>query len=206
LFCEKSLALGPMMEMEEIWLAMAPAFERVMVEEAEATFSVCAWKATLLEEIASEGELVPVPLRVTFCGELEALSTNEMDADFAPVDAGANETLMPHSPAIPTAPPPIGQVVPEMILNSAAFGPLMEMELTCSGKLPVLVKPIDCGPLATPTFCEPKFSVAGATLAVGAAADPIPVNCTVCVAAVAFPELSVMAMLALKVPCVCGAN
>jgi hypothetical protein len=205
LFCEKFPALGPLSAIDEICIAIAPAFERV-IGEVDATFNVCGWKPMLFDEIVSDGKLMPVPLSDTFCGEFDALSTNEMEAAFEPVDAGANKTLIPHSPAIPTLPPLIGQVVPEVILNSAEFGPLMEMALTCKGKLPVLFKATDCGPLALPTLSDPKFSADGATLAVGAGADPIPVNCTACVAVFTFPELSVNTMLALKVPIVSGAN
>jgi len=145
---------------------------------------------------------MPVPLNATLCGEPEALSENESVADFAPVDAGAKTTLTLQDAETPTLPPPAGHVVPDAILNSDAFVPLIAIELTFNGKLPVLLSPAVCGALEVPTLCEPKSSVAGAMLAVGAAAVPVPVSATNCDAAETFPELSVNAMVAVKGPIV----
>ena len=84
--------------------------------------------------------VIPVPDRVTVCGEPEALSVTLTLADFAPVLVGVKVTAIAHEfPAARLA----GQLF--VWENIAAFVPVIPIELIASAAVPLFVRVTDCG-------------------------------------------------------------
>ena len=84
---------------------------------------------TLVGEIAKP---MPVPVKVTVCGDPGALSVIVIDAFRPPATLGENVTTMLQLP-------PAATVVPQLLLwvKSAGLAPVTVMLLTASGTLPV---------------------------------------------------------------------
>jgi hypothetical protein len=118
---------------------------------------------------------VPVPLRDTVCGELEALSAMVSVAPKVPADAGVKATEIEQ--LLPAASEP-----PQLLvwLKSVAFAPVIPMPLIWSGVMPMtlltiitagtsleLVKVTVCVALVVPVAAE-KLSEADVSVTVGA--------------------------------------
>jgi len=140
----------------------------------------------------------PVPLKLTVCGELAALSVMVMDAVRAPAAVGLNATLI-----VQFAP---AATVPHVLVStkSPPFVPVTATEVTKSATLPLFVSVTVCGvPLVVPTGWLANVIDAGDNVAAGAPPTAVPVRLTDCGE---LPALSVMVMNAARVPFVVGLN
>jgi hypothetical protein len=112
----------------------------------------------LLVPTASDGKVggadkltvgaVPVPLKLTACGLLLALSVNERLPDAAPAAVGVNVTATVQDPDAATG-LEVEHVVPEAAI---AKGTVTLMAVKVRLALPVLVRVTGCDPLAVPRF------------------------------------------------------
>jgi hypothetical protein len=110
------------------------------------------------------------------CGEPGALSLTEIVAASVPVEFGSNVTVMVQDA-------PAASVLPQVLVlaKDALLAPVRLRPVIVSGALPVLVSVAFCAVLVVPLCTEPKFSVAGVSVAAGAAAVvPAPVRVLVC--------------------------
>jgi len=116
-----------------------------------------------------------VPVSVTVCGELAALSAIDTVALKVAIEVGVKVTEM-----LQLA--PAASAVPQVFVCAklAAPAPVTVMPEILSGALPLLLSCAVWVALATP-LVEVKVSVAGVTDAIGAVtAVPAPVKATVC--------------------------
>ena len=123
----------------------------------------------LADRVTGELELLPVPLRLTVCGLLPALSVKASVPVAAPVAVGVNVT-----PTLQLA--PAATLVPQ-VLVAIPKGPLTVMAENTSNPLWLLVSVTDLAELVEPTAVVLKLkdvadSVTGAL--------PVPVRLTVC--------------------------
>ena len=128
------------------------------------------------EATTKSGVVVPVPVRLTVCGEPVALSVTRMLPVALPVVTGAKVTEMAQlAPAASDAP----QLL--VSLNSPIRGELgAVMPVMVSGTLPVLLSVTVCAAEVVPAAAV-KLSDAGVRTATGAeAAVPVPLSATVC--------------------------
>src|SRR5450759_5056793 len=89
-----SLALVPVMVSPERVIAVLSLFVSVTVFAALALLRTCLPKARIVTEVVAWA--TPVPVRLTVCGQMLALSAIESVAVMAPVAAGVNVTLIVH--------------------------------------------------------------------------------------------------------------
>ncbi len=153
-------------------------------------FTLCDPKPRLLGDASRSGVGAPVPLREICCELPGALSVKLRLALLVPTECGANRTATVQFEPIPTVPPPAGQV-PPAIEKSAAFVPVTAMPVTLSAALPLFVSVTLSGALDVAMIWLPNPREAGAILATGALAIPVPVSGTSCLELTTFPELSV---------------
>jgi hypothetical protein len=146
-------------------------------------------KLTLVELRLTPGAM-PVPLRLTVCGLVLALSVTVSVPLSGPVVVGAKLTLMVQLPLAARVEGLEGQLVVSEKL------PLVTMLLIVRGIVPVLLRVTGCEAPVVPTAWLPKEGrVEGETEAVGAVA--VPVKVTVCGLLLA---LSVMVRVPFSVP------
>jgi hypothetical protein len=137
---------------------------------------------------------VPVPLKVTVCGLLPALSVNERLPETVPTPVGVKVTATMHDPDAATG-FEVEQVIPELAI---AKGPVMAIAVKLRLELPVLVTVIVCAGLLVPTGSEGKV---GGADKLTAAPVPVPVRLTLCGLVKA---LSVIVKVALRAPIALG--
>jgi hypothetical protein len=141
---------------------------------------------------------VPVPVKVTVCGLLPALSANERLPEFVPRAVGVKVTATVQEPEAATG-LEVEHVVPEMAI---AKGPVVLIAVNVRLALPVLVTVTFCAGLVVPTGSDGK--VGGADrLTTGALVVPVPPKLNVCGLLLA---LSVSERLPEAAPTVVGVN
>lgn len=112
------------------------------------------------------GELLPVPLKVTFCGLPVALSATFNVAVRVPLALGANNTLIwQYSPP---ARVPVGlHIIPEFgkgTPKSLAFVPVTVKPAKVTVAVPLFTTVTLIGELVVPTFCEGNVKLDGVTV------------------------------------------
>jgi hypothetical protein len=144
----KSVELGPVMETLLMESAALPVLVSVTVCAAlvEPTCAVKVSGPVAERETTGAGVTVPVPLRVTDCGEPAALSVRETDAAKVVAEAGVKVTDMAHLA-------PAARDLPHVFVCAKSLGlvPVMEMLPMESAALPVLVSVTACAALVAPT-------------------------------------------------------
>jgi hypothetical protein len=138
--------------------------------------------------------VVPIPLRVTFCGLPAALSLMLSAAVRVPDAVGLNVILMLQLAAVANELPHVW-----VCAKSLALVPVTAIAVMLKVVLPMLVSTTVFAELVLPMATVPKFKLLGESFAV----VPIPLNVTFCGLPV---ELSVMARAALRVPEAVGVN
>lgn len=143
--------------------------------------------------------IVPVPPRLTNCGEGLALSATDSDADRLPVAVGAKVTRIGHEfPALSVALGPIGQLF--VCAKSPALVPVMEILEIVSGPVPVFFSVTVCGWLGgVPGFWPANVRLDGVKFT--PAAVPVPLTGTVCGEGL---SLSLMETAAMRLPVAAG--
>ena len=131
---------------------------------------------------------VPVPVRATVCGLLNALSVNVSAPVAAPSPVGVNVT--------PTAQFPLAAMLAPQVLVAMANGPLATMLLMLSAALRRLVTVTERAALVLPAATFPKLRLLGEKVT-GATPDPLS-------GTLWLPALSVMATLPLALPVTSG--
>jgi hypothetical protein len=128
-----------------------------------------------LELIVKLGAAVPVPLRVTLCGEPLALSATVSVAEYAEVEVGLNVTaIVQLAPAF--------SVVPQTVVSAKtlALVPPMTMLLILRAALPVFCRVMLCAALVVPESAL-KVSDEGLSETTGAEVTvPTPISVTAC--------------------------
>ena len=168
LAAEKEARATPVTEMPETVRSALPVFLTVIACRVEVVLIRAEPKASEVGDTAASGAS-PVPLTATVLDDdpsLLLLWAMLISADFAPVVAGANDTLMVQ--VLPTATVP--QVVAE---KEAASTPVTETPETRRSTLPVLLTVMVCGLDTDPAFTEPKASGACDTAASGPSPFPV---------------------------------
>lgn len=114
---------------------------------------------------------LPVPVKLTDCGLVTALSLTDNIPERVPVAEGLNLMLMVQlAPAF--------RVVPQVVAdcrNSATFALLMLIPVNVVARL--FFKVITCAALVVPTVCAANVSVAGVT---ATGTSPVPVSAKDC--------------------------
>lgn len=113
----------------------------------------------------------PVPVRVTICGEFDAVSLTVITPGMLPVVSGANVTLIVQvAPAL--------RLLPQVLV--CAKSPVAGGIEIVVEAVPVFFTVITLGALVVGTACAAKVSAAGVTVTVTVVAFPVPVRGTVC--------------------------
>lgn len=172
LVCEKEVAFEPPMVMPERVNAAVPVFLSVIPCVAEEELTMVEANARLVGERETAGAL-PVPLRVTACGELVALSAKLSEAESAPAAEGLKVTETVHDALIASDAP---QVV--VSVKEVAFVPVMIMPERVSAAVPVLVSVTVCAAAEAPVLVAAKVRLAAERVTVGAV--PVPLRATAC--------------------------
>jgi hypothetical protein len=197
LVCPKSPAFVPVTAMLAIDRAPDPVF-----------FSVTDWAVLVaptfwlvnvrLPEVSdATGIPTPVPLRVTVCGDPDALSVTVTDAPRLPAAVGVNVTEMLQFP-------PAATLAPHVLVcaKSPAFVPVTAMLVIDRAPDPVLFSVTAWAVLVAPTFWLVKVRLPEVSDAIGTP-TPVPVRVTVC----GDPDaLSVMVTEAFRLPAAVGVN
>ncbi len=133
------------------WRDELPIFDMVMVwVEAWPTGNVA--KVTDVAEKEAMGPLaVPVPVSVTNCGEVMALSLTRSVAESGPVAVGAKAIEMVQELPLRSW---AGQAL--VARNALALAPVMETPVNCMAVAPLLVRVTDWVAEVMPTGDEPK--------------------------------------------------
>jgi hypothetical protein len=114
----------------------------------------------------------PVPVKVTICGEFDAVSLTVITPGMLPVVAGVNVTLIVHiAPAL--------RVPPQVLPVCAKSPDAGEIESDVEA-VPVFFTVTTLAVLGVPTACAVNVSAAGVTVTVTVVALPVPVRPTVC--------------------------
>ena len=150
------------------------------------------------DTVADEVPPDPVPVRLTDCGLLVALSVNCNAAVRVPGAVGLKTTVAEQAPPATRLEP---QVVP-LSTKSAALVPLTATLLIVTAVLRVLVTVTDCAALLDPTAVLANDRLPGLTLTPFAAV-PSPVNATACGL---LSAVSVNCSVADRLPVVVGAK
>lgn len=148
------------------------------------------------ESVTGKGCPVPVPLNVTDCGELLALSVMVMAAVKAPVTIGAKCPWIVQFD-------PTARLVPQLLAktNEDAPAPVIAMLVIDRAAVPELVSVTDWEPLDEPTFTDPNERLVAERVTGGI--TPVPLSATLCGEPAA---LSVMVMAAVSAPPAVGAK
>ena len=122
---------------------------------------------------------VPVPFRMTDCGEFDAVPLTVKVAVSAPTMLGLKTTLIWQ---LAPAPRLVGQLLPLPLTKSAALAPLTRMfEMASTEVEEALVRVTVCGALAVPFRVSGKITGDGASSINPDPAMPLPTSGTVCV-------------------------
>jgi hypothetical protein len=122
----------------------------------------------------TEGAAVPVPVRVTFCGEPVALSVMLKVPDSADAEAGLKATKSEHEAPAPRVAPQLPSSRKEV-----ALVPPSAIEVSVTDTVDVFVIVTTCASLVVPTMVFGKAMEAGVTVRVGVVgAFPVPVKAT----------------------------
>ena len=159
--------------------------------------TACVPKVRLVvDKVTAPADAVPVPVRLTACGLLLALSVTVTFAVRTPVVVGLKLTVM-----VQLA--PAAKLVPQdwLPVKSPALAPVRAMLVILSAVLPGLVRVAVCEALVVPTTWLPKLRLAGDKVTVPATVAPVPLRATLCGLPVA---LSLMLSEALRVPAAAG--
>jgi hypothetical protein len=152
-----------------------------------------------MEKSAAGGGAVATPVSEHVCGEPGALSLTESVAVSVPAAVGSRVIEMVHEA-------PATSVPPQLLVTAkdALLVPVRLMLVMVSAALPVLVSVAVCAVLLVPVSMEPKSSLAGVSVAAGAAgAVPVPVSVLVCGEPLALSETL---RVAVAEPTVAGAK
>jgi len=156
-------------------------------------------KARAAVDSVTIGTATPVPLSVTDCGELAALSVIVKLADRLPAAVGAKVMLTVQVPAgamlLPT------QVF--VLVKSPGLVPVMLTALTVKAAFPLFVIVIAWPALVVPIFWLANVRLTGKSMTPGASATPRPLSVTDCGESAA---LSVIERLAGRFPAMVGVN
>lgn len=125
---------------------------------------------TLVAPFAARLKSMPVPLKLTVCVPLGALSVSTSEPVREPAVVGANSTTK--SQALPTP-----SEVPQ-VLEAIAKSPLIFVAAKASGRPPLLVRVMVCVGESSPTPVPPKLMVDGDSETPGGA-TPVPFRITV---------------------------
>ena len=191
----KSPALVPLNAMPLMVNAVLPVLFKVTVCPAlvEPTFWLVKVK---LEAVNAAVGALPVPVKLTNCGLVLALSLIVIVADLAPDAVGEKVTVI-----LQLLPADTG--LPHVLLwaKSPALVPVTTTELTVSVAFPVLFTVTPCEALVVPTDCPEKVRLEAVRLTAGP--DPVPVRPMVCGLVEA---LSTALTEAVRVPTPVGVN
>jgi len=114
----------------------------------------------------------PVPVKVTICGEFDAVSVIVITPGMLPVVAGVNVRL-----TVQLAPAP--SVLPQVVLDCAKSPDAGEIESEVEA-VPVFFTVTTLGGvLVDPTACAVNVSAAGVTVTVTVVAFPVPLRVTI---------------------------
>jgi hypothetical protein len=161
-----ALALVPVMVSPERVIAVLSLFVSVTVFAALVLLGTCLSKARVVTEVVAWA--TPVPVRLTVCGQMLALSAIESVAVMAPVAAGVNVTLIVHEA---WAASDVPQVFAEMA-NALALVPVMVSPERVMAVLSLFVSVAFFAALVLLTPCLPKDRVAGVNVACAKADEP----------------------------------
>jgi hypothetical protein len=137
---------SPLAEMPEPEMVSAALPLLVRVMDCGALLVPDVWAAKEREEadkLTTGSEDVPVPLKLTVCGLLEALSVTVKVPESGPVAVGEKVTLIVQEPPAATLPPQL------LVSPKLALGAMLVM---LSAALPVLLRVTGCDPLVVPEF------------------------------------------------------
>ena len=132
-----------------------------------------------------------MPLRTTVCGDPEASSAIETEAEKLAAESGVKVTEMEQLA-------PAASVAPQVLVwaNSDGFVPVTVIPLMFSTALPVFLSVATCAVAVVPD-CAVKLSEVGVMVAMGAGgAVPMPLRITVCGDPVALSAIERMAVKA----------
>lgn len=118
-----------------------------------------------VSETAGANAAVPVPVRVTNCGEPGALSAMDSAALSAPVVAGLNSI---DTEQVAEAASVVPQVVADL-MNDVALVPLMASDVRFSGAVPEFLMLTTCAAVVEPTVVGVNVKEAGVRLTAGSA-------------------------------------
>jgi hypothetical protein len=115
----------------------------------------------------------PVPVKVTICGEFEAVSLTVITPEMLPVAEGLNVTLIVHvAPAL--------RLLPQVVLDCAKSPDAGEIESEVEAVPVFFTVTTLAGVLVDPTACAVNVSAAGVTVIVTVVAFPVPVRLMDC--------------------------
>jgi hypothetical protein len=197
----KSVGFSPPITMLVIVSGPVPVLLKVMVcGELELPTKVLA-KVRLDGFTPAVGTPMPDPVSAAVCVEpftFPALSVTISTPLRLPGAPGVKVTEMRQFDPAATEPAQLFEAA-----KSDAFAPPMAMLAMVNAAVPELLRVMVCAPLAVATFWLGKTTVLGATAAAGTPA-PVPVKFTVCVVPDTLLALSVIVIIAVRVPVAAG--
>jgi hypothetical protein len=179
---------GPLVTMPES--VSNPLWLLVKVTDLGELVEPTAVVPKLRDEVDSVTGAAPVPLRVTICGLVTALSVKVSVPVAAPSPVGVKAT--------PTLQLPLAAMPAPQVLLAMANGPLATMLLKLSAVLIRLVTVTERAAPVLPTARFPKLKLLGEKVT---GATPLPLSAAIC-----FPALSVIVTLPVALPAVVGEN
>lgn len=165
----KSVAFVPaMLTFETTTVPAALTLVRVIVCGVLLVPTVWAAKVKLVGESETA---VPVPLRVTLCGLLLALSVRVTAALRMLIVVGLKVTLMVQLALA-------ANDVPQLLVSKKSFGfvPVIAMLVNVTAMVEGFVTEIVCAALVVPTTCTAKVRAVGETVRLLVPAAPVPVS------------------------------
>jgi hypothetical protein len=189
--CAKSPALVPVIAIPLIVKLVVPTLLSVTVS---AGLDVPRATVPKLRLVGESFAVVPIPIRLTFCGLPAALSVTLRAAVRVPLAVGLNVILM-----LQLA--PVANELPQVWVcaKSPALVPVIAIPLIVKVVVPILVSVTGFAGLDVPRATVPKLRLVGESFAV----VPIPVRPTFCGLPAA---LSVTLRAAVRVPLAVGLN
>lgn len=162
---EKSPLFVPVMAMLEMLIAVVARFRRVTLV---ALLVVPTVRLANAIEVGDKETAVPVPLRLTVCGLVLALSATVTAALLVPTALGENVTEIVHE--LPAA-----RLVPQVVdrAKSAVFVPVMAMLVMLKVAVPVFLSVTAVPVLVVPSCRVPNETDVGDKVTAGAV--PVPV-------------------------------
>lgn len=190
-------AKSPLTSAIEIGVDAVPVFFTVTVFAALVVPTVCAANVSLVgETVTTTVPALPVPVRLTVCGELLALSVIKIEPVSVPADSGVNVTLIVQ---LAGEAPSVGP----QVVDFTAKSPLAGEIVIGVDPVPVFFTVTVLAALVVPIAWAAKVSLVGEGVTITVAALPVPVSFTICGELVA---LSVTESVPVRVPVVVGLN